>query len=40
MNYKLEVKFTVQATVNTNWAGNSDLTSQATTFQLIRLSDT
>ena len=35
-----KVKFTVQATANTNWAGNSDLTSQATTFQFIRLSDT
>ena len=35
-----KVKFTVQATVNSNWAGNSDLTAQVTTFQFIRLSDT
>jgi hypothetical protein len=35
-----KVKFTCQASVNTNWMGNSNLTDSTTTFSFIRLSDT
>jgi hypothetical protein len=35
-----KVKFTVQATVNTNWLGSASMDSQPCTFQFIRLSDT
>ena len=35
-----KAKFTVQATVNTNWIGNSSMDSQPCVFQFIRLSDT